>query len=146
MATHKNIKILPWAYQVVIVREGQEYSRSFKFSDGKHKALKAAIKYRDQLLKILPVLFPYRLVALSNTGIVGVSRCRHTDHRKSDDPVYISYSVRYTDDNNKNAYKSYYIGREEYISDHQDCQGLKKAVAFRKQWERSVLRSFTNDG
>jgi len=139
-ARHKNIKILPWAYQVVFVRDKTEYSRSFKFSTGKRKALNAAKKYRDHLTKALPMISPFRTVPLSNTGVVGVSRCRHTDRRKRDHPVFIQYSAHYIDNNNKATNRSFYVGREDCINIAKDDAALNQAIKFRKQWEVDVLK------
>jgi len=139
-ARHKNIKILPWAYQVVFVRDKTEYSRSFKFSVGKRKALNAAKKYRDHLTKALPMIDPFRTVPLSNTGVVGVSRCRHTDRRKREHNVYIQYSAHYIDDQNKPNNKSFWVGNENTINEAIDTAALNRAIQFRKQWETDVLK------
>jgi hypothetical protein len=56
MAEHKHITAPdPFGFQVRIVRRGVEHSRYFshKLWGGKKKSLKAAIRWRDQMLTVL---------------------------------------------------------------------------------------------
>lgn len=77
-----NINIGPDGWLVRVVRDGEEHSRYFRFSDGgKQKALKRAKEYRDKLHKKLgPRKWKKgpRKKAVNNTsGVTGVSKNKY---------------------------------------------------------------------
>jgi hypothetical protein len=73
----KNIRTLPSGYQVVVTRNKKEYSKHF--AGHSRSALKAAERWRDQILRLLPgkrknVIARRLLTALGLTKpVVGVS-------------------------------------------------------------------------
>ncbi len=80
MSDMLNIRRDAAGWTVRLVRDGQEYSRYFRFSDGGiRKSLARAKKYRDQLLRKVGLRQwrngPNRSKAVNNTsGTIGVSK------------------------------------------------------------------------
>jgi hypothetical protein len=74
----RNLRVLPSGYQVVVTRRQREYGKHF--AGHSPQSLRAAIRYRDQLLRVLPNkrknLIPRRLLTALGLKkpIVGVSR------------------------------------------------------------------------
>ena len=79
-----------YAWQVFVMRNKQKKSKFFTDSvyGGKEKSMKAAIRYRDELLKktdIYALLIGYRkqLRSTNQSGIAGVSRHETIDKRRT---------------------------------------------------------------
>lgn len=148
-----HITIPNWdGYQVRIVREGQEYSASFAWSNGgKRAALAEAVRWRDTMLAALPVAGnvkgQYRDQPLSNKrswSRVGVTRYVSIDRRRAGRPVYLRFGVNWTDENGRRRVTSFWVGNVETISPADERYAATVAEAFRADWEfcRTTGRPF----
>lgn len=132
------------AYQVRIVREGQELSASFSWNlyGGKRKALQEAVRWRDTQLAGLPPAGNAKgefrqtpLVHKRSWGRVGVTRYVSADARKPGKPLYLRFGVNWVDATGKPRTKSFQVGRVEDISDADETHAANTAEAFRAEWE-----------
>jgi len=105
IAEFRNMRVLPSGYQVAVTRQKREYAKHF--AGHSPQSLRGAMRYRDQLLRLLPNkrknLIPRRvLVALGlEKPVVGVSRnptrrLFQVSFRSSDGQLH-SRSFRWTD-------------------------------------------------
>jgi hypothetical protein len=74
----RNLRVLPSGYQVAVTRRKREYGKHF--AGHSKESLRAALRYRDQLLRLLPSkrknAIPRRLLIVLGLKkpVVGVSR------------------------------------------------------------------------
>src|SRR6266568_2624183 len=74
----RNLRVLPSGYQVTVTRGKREFAKHF--AGNSEKSLRAAMRYRDQLLRVLPNkrknLIPRKVLAALGLKkpVVGVSR------------------------------------------------------------------------
>ncbi len=141
MAEHKHItEPDAFGYQVRIVRRGVERSRYFshRLWGGKHKSLKAAINWRDQMLAILKGGRTRFMKTPSNkisTGVTGVSRTIKYDKRK--DKSYLCYTVFWIKEG-KPRNKTFQVGNIKTVTADQELHAYRTAVLFRKAYEYAI--------
>jgi hypothetical protein len=141
MAEHKHITAPdPFGFQVRIVRRGVEHSRYFshKLWGGKKKSLKAAIRWRDQMLTVLKGSQSRFMKTPCNkitTGITGVSRTIKYDKRK--DKSYLCYTVFWIKDG-KPRNKTFQVGNIKTVTADQELHAFRTAVLFRKAYEYAI--------
>lgn len=130
-------------YQVRVVRDGVEHSKSFPWSaGGKAMALLDAVAWRDSLLRTLPppgnAKGGYRSKPLSHKTSwdrVGVVRTVGCDRRRSLTVQYVRYSVSWVDKTGKARVKTFQAGRADSITRADEVHTSLTAEAFRSEWE-----------
>ena len=141
MAEHKHItEPDPFGYQVRIVRRGMEKSRYFshRLWGSKNKSLKAALRWRDQMLATLKGNKTRFLKTPRNkisTGVTGVSRTIKYDRRK--DKHYLCYSVFWVHEG-KARNKTFQVGNVDSVTADTELHAFRTAVIFRKSYEYAI--------
>lgn len=130
-------------YQVRVVRDGVEHSKSFPWSaGGKAMALLDAVAWRDRLLSTLPeagnAKGGYRSKPLSHKTSwdrVGVVRTVGCDRRRSLTVQYVRFSVSWVDATGRARVKTFQAGRADSITQADEVHTSLTAEAFRSEWE-----------
>lgn len=130
-------------YQVRIVRDGTEHSKSFPWSThGKAAALEAAVAWRDTVIAKLPdpgnAKGGFRTKPLSHKsswGRVGVVRTVSPDRRRDCNVHYVRYSVSWVDATGKARAKTFQVGRARDVTRAEEVHASLTAEAFRSEWE-----------
>lgn len=136
----------PSAYQVRIVRDGKEISAVFSIdaaaSDGRERALAAAVEWRDAMLAQLPPpengRGSYRTIPMPHKrtfGRVGVTRYVGVDRRRVGSPRYVRYGVNWTDAQGVARIKQFQAGRVDEQNWELELRAAMSAEAFREHWE-----------
>lgn len=146
-----HITIPNWsAYQVRIVRDGQEYSASFGWNEaGPQKALSEAVAWRDKMLESLPDAGneegQFRSMPLRHKfswSRVGVTRYVSKDYRKPGHPEYLRFGVNWTDSEGRRRITSFQVGRLGVVSEADERHAANTAEAFRAEWEFCTKNGF----
>ncbi|MBA2586500.1 MAG: hypothetical protein H0U99_08455 [Chthoniobacterales bacterium] len=123
----RNIRTLPSGYQVAVTRNKQEFSKHFAgHSDA---AVKAAIRWRDQILRLLPnkrnnPIPPRVLAALHlQSPVVGVFRSAYRNF----------YQVSYRGGDGRQRARAF-----SWKDRAGEIEAYRKAVKFRRQMEREA--------
>jgi hypothetical protein len=129
IAEFRNMRVLPSGYQVAVTRRKREYGKHFAGHSA--QSLRAAMRYRDQLLRLLPNkrknLIPRRLLTALGLKkpVVGVSR--HPRRRL--------YQVHYRARNSRTRSRSF-----RWADRNEEIKAYAAAVKFRKGLLRQLQR------
>lgn len=136
-----HVTIPNWnAYQVRIVRDGVEHSKSFSWTHyaGESKALVAAVQWRDAKLAELGMpLSTLRKTPLRHkkSGCpAGITAYYRVDKRREGLPQYLTYGVNYRNSKGKACTKSFQVGHVEIISQEDKEHAALTAMAFREEY------------
>ena len=135
-----HITIPNWdAYQVRIVRNGEEHSESFSWRAhaGESAALEAAVEWRDKKLAELggsTASLRDKPASNKKSGCpAGITAYLRADHRREGIPQYLTYGVNYKR-RGKSATKSFQVGNIEIISQLDKEHAALTAIAFRTEY------------
>lgn len=139
-----HVTIPNWnAYQVRIVRNEVEYSKSFPWSRaGQAAALEAAVMWREAQLAALGPAWNdkgglrRKPLRHKKSGYpVGITCYLRSDRRKSGDPLYLTFGVNYINRKGKKTTRSFQVGNIEIIGQRDKEHAEQTAKAFRAEYE-----------
>lgn len=140
-----HITIPNWdAYQVRIVRDGVEHSKSFSLNaySSNSLALDAAVAWRDAKLADLPAAQNEKgktrrqpLPHKRSWNRVGITRYFRGDLRKQGNPKYLTFGVNWVGSDGKKRTKSFQVGRLGEFTWQDEVRAANTAEAFRSEFE-----------
>jgi len=142
----------PGGFQVRVVRRGIETSRYFskRLWGGEKKALQAANNWRDQVIFVRKGSVRRLEQACKNnlsTGVLGVCKTHHYDHRKNN--TCLTYGVSWIDHKGKKRGKTFRVCNILNYNPKRDLLAFQQAKKFRKEWEyhadNDTLHKFNPD-
>lgn len=130
---NRNITFADNHYQVVMQRDKEIYSKCFRHSMGKTKALKLARKYRDNLEKLFGPIKQHQYEARSNTGVLHVSRSVYRDNRNYGKQKLVRYRAHYIKKDGTKSSRSFNVGLDGFTTQNEEDLAFARAWNFAKQ-------------